>query len=78
VITAITLFVVFHISGVEDAAGRASRGCAGRLFRDRVAALIRIYDSGAHAGGEDAGVRACVGVGGGEGEGEGVEAARRS
>ena len=57
-ITVITLFVVLDILGVEDAAIGASRGRAGRLFRDRMAALVRVYYSGAHAGGWRAGGRA--------------------
>lgn len=50
-VTAIALLIVLDGLGVEHAAIGAPGGCAGGLLLDLVAAAVRVYDLGAHAGG---------------------------
>jgi hypothetical protein len=61
VVAAIALLVVLHSFGVEHAAIGASRGRAGGLLLDLMAAAIDVYNLGAHAsGGGEAARGRCV------------------
>jgi hypothetical protein len=46
----VTFLLVLDVLGVENTAFLASLGRAGGRFDERVAALIRMYYSGAHVG----------------------------